>query len=137
MGTCQVLLQRSEEMKITWCEIQAVGRMFHCLCGERARQFYISVFAKQNRVSTPVSMTLNSLCKLPLVGDEFQLGCFHETQKPHYTSHFNRRPCIRQCHRLLIEISERYCTTRSISRWRLNVVIVYSIKSWNFIRTGN
>ncbi|GBL98580.1 hypothetical protein AVEN_274104-1 [Araneus ventricosus] len=28
-ATCQVLLQRSEEMKITWCEIRAVGRVPH------------------------------------------------------------------------------------------------------------
>ncbi|GBL80367.1 hypothetical protein AVEN_92276-1 [Araneus ventricosus] len=28
MATCQVLLQRSEKIKITWCKIQAVGRVF-------------------------------------------------------------------------------------------------------------
>ncbi|GBN03228.1 hypothetical protein AVEN_5405-1 [Araneus ventricosus] len=36
MVACQVLLQRSEEMKIIRCEIRAVGRVFHCLCGGRA-----------------------------------------------------------------------------------------------------
>ncbi|GBM42428.1 hypothetical protein AVEN_240184-1 [Araneus ventricosus] len=30
-ATCQVLLQRSEEMKITWCEIRAVGRVFQSI----------------------------------------------------------------------------------------------------------
>ncbi|GBM82592.1 hypothetical protein AVEN_201871-1 [Araneus ventricosus] len=35
MATCevQVLLQYSEEMKITWCEMPAVGRVFQCLYG--------------------------------------------------------------------------------------------------------
>ncbi|GBM17587.1 hypothetical protein AVEN_80888-1 [Araneus ventricosus] len=37
MATCQVLLQRSEEMKITWCEIRNLGTVFKCLCGGRAR----------------------------------------------------------------------------------------------------
>ncbi|GBO44631.1 hypothetical protein AVEN_105683-1 [Araneus ventricosus] len=50
MATCQVLLQRSEEMKITWCEIWALGRVFQCICGGRARQF-----------GTPVFVTLNFL----------------------------------------------------------------------------
>ncbi|GBN98560.1 hypothetical protein AVEN_6307-1 [Araneus ventricosus] len=31
IATCEVLLQYSEEMEITLCEIQAVGRAFQCL----------------------------------------------------------------------------------------------------------
>ncbi|GBN94332.1 hypothetical protein AVEN_47723-1 [Araneus ventricosus] len=67
MATCQVLLQRSEEMKITGCEIRTVARVFQCLCGGRARQC---------RVSRPIFVTLHSLRKLPLVDDEFKLGMF-------------------------------------------------------------
>ncbi|GBN76852.1 hypothetical protein AVEN_135681-1 [Araneus ventricosus] len=76
MATCQVLLQRSEEMKITWCEIRGLGRVFQCLYGGHAQQFCAPVFLKENRVSTPVFLTLHSFCSLPLVGDEFQLGSF-------------------------------------------------------------
>ncbi|GBM05222.1 hypothetical protein AVEN_181612-1 [Araneus ventricosus] len=43
------------------------------------------------------------------------------------TSHFSRRPCIHQRRHLLTETSERYCTTNSIYRWRLNAALVYSI----------
>ncbi|GBM69220.1 hypothetical protein AVEN_210441-1 [Araneus ventricosus] len=74
VATCRVLFQRSEDMKITWCEIRAVGRVFQCLCGGRGRQFCTPVFVKENRVSTSVFVTLHSLCKLPLV--EFRLGMF-------------------------------------------------------------
>ncbi|GBM11853.1 hypothetical protein AVEN_26777-1 [Araneus ventricosus] len=49
IATCQVLLQRSEEMKINWCDIRAVGRVFRCLCGGHARQFCTPVFLKENR----------------------------------------------------------------------------------------
>ncbi|GBN49179.1 hypothetical protein AVEN_116500-1 [Araneus ventricosus] len=49
MAKCQVLLQISEEMKITWCEIRTLGRMFQCLRGGRARQFFTPVFGKENR----------------------------------------------------------------------------------------
>ncbi|GBL90594.1 hypothetical protein AVEN_179494-1 [Araneus ventricosus] len=75
MATCQELLQ-SEEMKITWCEIRDVGRVFNFLCGGRGRQFSTPVFVKENRVSTPAFVTWHSLCKLPVVGYEFQLGMF-------------------------------------------------------------
>ncbi|GBN14458.1 hypothetical protein AVEN_170066-1 [Araneus ventricosus] len=53
-GISSVLLKRSEEMKITRCEIRALGRVFHCLCGGRDRKFCTPVFVKENRVSTPV-----------------------------------------------------------------------------------
>ncbi|GBN28228.1 hypothetical protein AVEN_198916-1 [Araneus ventricosus] len=33
MVTCQVFLQRYEDMKITRCEIRALGRVFQYLCG--------------------------------------------------------------------------------------------------------
>ncbi|GBN40944.1 hypothetical protein AVEN_94326-1, partial [Araneus ventricosus] len=39
MAKCQVLLQQSEQLKITWCEIPAVRRVFQCLYGGRARHF--------------------------------------------------------------------------------------------------
>ncbi|GBN33566.1 hypothetical protein AVEN_218046-1 [Araneus ventricosus] len=55
MATCQVLLQRSEDMKITWCEIRALGKVFQCLSGGRAGQFCTPVFVKENRVSTLAS----------------------------------------------------------------------------------
>ncbi|GBM68578.1 hypothetical protein AVEN_82449-1 [Araneus ventricosus] len=73
MATCQVLLQRYEEMKNAWCEIRAV---FQCLCFGRAQQFCTSVFVKENRVSIPDLVTLHSLRQRILVDDEFQLGIF-------------------------------------------------------------
>ncbi|GBM00950.1 hypothetical protein AVEN_151402-1 [Araneus ventricosus] len=54
MATFQVLLQGSKEMKITWCEIRVVGRVFPCLCGGRGRQLCTPVSLKGNRISTPV-----------------------------------------------------------------------------------
>ncbi|GBM55488.1 hypothetical protein AVEN_27843-1 [Araneus ventricosus] len=39
MAACQVLLLRSEEMKITFCEIWITGRVFQCLCSGLAPQF--------------------------------------------------------------------------------------------------
>ncbi|GBL80981.1 hypothetical protein AVEN_83074-1 [Araneus ventricosus] len=36
MATCRVLIQQSEELKISCCETPAVGRVFQCLCGGRA-----------------------------------------------------------------------------------------------------
>ncbi|GBL95644.1 hypothetical protein AVEN_24845-1 [Araneus ventricosus] len=123
MASCQVLFQRSEEMKITWCEIRVLGRVFQCLCRGSAQQFCTPVFVKENRVSAPVFETLHSILKLPLFGDEIQMGMFCLNGKPYYTSHYNRRQC---CH-LLTEISERYSRTRSIYRWRLNAMVAYSI----------
>ncbi|GBO46449.1 hypothetical protein AVEN_178272-1 [Araneus ventricosus] len=68
-----MLLQWSEEMKISWCEIWVVGKVFQCFCG---RQFCTPVFLKENRVSIPVFVKLQSLSKPPLVGNEFHLGMF-------------------------------------------------------------
>ncbi|GBM24432.1 hypothetical protein AVEN_76161-1 [Araneus ventricosus] len=82
MATCPELLQRSEEMKITCCEIRDELRMFQCVCCGRARLFCTLVFMKENLVSTPVFVTLHSLRKLPLVGDEFHLGMFSLNAKP-------------------------------------------------------
>ncbi|GBM51919.1 hypothetical protein AVEN_1503-1 [Araneus ventricosus] len=103
IATCQVLLQCSKEMKITWCEIWAVRRLFQCLCGGRAPQFCTRVFA-----------TLHSLGKLPLVGDEFQLEMFSLDTKTlvHFTF---QSPTVFRRH-LLTEISERYGRTSSIYR---------------------
>ncbi|GBM52141.1 hypothetical protein AVEN_189329-1 [Araneus ventricosus] len=95
-ATCQVLLQLSEEMKITRCKIRPLGGVFQCLCGGRARQFCTPVSMKEHNVFTPVFMTLRLLPKLQLVGDEIQLGMFLLSAKPYYTSHFNRRPLSRE-----------------------------------------
>ncbi|GBL79096.1 hypothetical protein AVEN_92352-1 [Araneus ventricosus] len=55
--TWQVLLQRSEEIQITRCEIRAVRRAFHCIYGGRDRQYCTLVFVKENRVCTQVFVT--------------------------------------------------------------------------------
>ncbi|GBM16863.1 hypothetical protein AVEN_99756-1 [Araneus ventricosus] len=93
MATCQVFLQWCEEMKITWCDIRVLGRVFQRLCSRRARHFCTPVFVKESRVSTPFFMALRSLRKLPLVDDEIQLAFVFFKRKPYYTSHFNGRPC--------------------------------------------
>ncbi|GBO25829.1 hypothetical protein AVEN_266167-1 [Araneus ventricosus] len=95
MATYQVLLKWSEDMKITRCEIRAIGRLFQCLCGGRARQFCTPVFVKVNRCFHTYLRALRSLRKLPLDGDENQVGMFSLNVKSYYTSHFNRRSCIR------------------------------------------
>ncbi|GBM05149.1 hypothetical protein AVEN_197711-1 [Araneus ventricosus] len=70
MATCKELLQRSEEMKITWYEILAVGRVLQCLCGGRDRQFRTPVFVKKS--------------------------CFHTCFRDNTRSFLNcpRRPCL-------------------------------------------
>ncbi|GBM96383.1 hypothetical protein AVEN_64086-1 [Araneus ventricosus] len=40
MAICQVVLQRSEEMKITWCEIRVVGRVFQSIPSEMLFQMH-------------------------------------------------------------------------------------------------
>ncbi|GBM91199.1 hypothetical protein AVEN_184535-1 [Araneus ventricosus] len=67
---------RSDEIKITRFETRDLERVFQCLFGGRYRQFCKPVFVKENRVSTPVFVTLRLLRNLLLVGDEIQLGCF-------------------------------------------------------------
>ncbi|GBL84565.1 hypothetical protein AVEN_191039-1 [Araneus ventricosus] len=69
MATCWMLLQQSEEMKITWSEIPSIGKVLQCICGGRVRQFC-------THVSLPVLSTsdfnLFVLLKKHLAGHRFR-----------------------------------------------------------------
>ncbi|GBM77601.1 hypothetical protein AVEN_165628-1 [Araneus ventricosus] len=119
MTACQVLLQLSEEMKITWCEIRAIGRLFRrsALCSSRTSFLHSSNSLHRNPTSFH-GITLSY---------DFSYKCFLQTERFSYTSHFNPRPCIRQRSHLVTEILEHYGTSSLIYMWRWNAMIVYHI----------
>ncbi|GBM59154.1 hypothetical protein AVEN_159047-1 [Araneus ventricosus] len=98
---------------------------------EETRGVFMTLMLSSSRVShdaltfVPCNDTVQE--KKPSALCRIKCWRYNPIRVAYYTSHFNRRPCVRQRHHLLTDISESCDTTISIYRWRLITVIVYSI----------